>query len=167
MAIYDMRESIYAQTEGAIVPRRKSIMEPVLVLVVGLGLLISNAMVEASVENGNVKSALMLFGAIFAVAGVIMVAARLSGAGQAPYCVKDGCFLNKKELKFAKEQKNVVIDLLRKGDFTTLRTLKQNDVSALIVYVYSSPKSRVVACQAFEYLELELHPVSDLVLKVE
>ena len=69
--------------------------------------------------------------------------------------------------KFIQEQKNIVVDLLRKGDFATLRSLKQSDVSALTVVEYSSPKCRVVACQAFEYLELELRPVSDLALKVE
>ena len=158
---------IYAQTEGAIIPRRRSVVMPVMVLVAGVVLLVLTAMIDSTVENGNLRSALMLFGAIFAIAGLVMLVSRLSGASRAPYCVKDGCFLDKKELKFAKEQKNIIIDLLRKGDFTTLRNLKQNDVSALVVTEYSSPKSRVVACQAFEYLELELRPVSDLVLKVE
>lgn len=167
MSKYDMREAIYSQSEGAIVPRSKSMVWPIVVTMVGVGLLVLNAMIEATVQNGNLKSALLLFGAIFAIAGVVMVVVRLSGASKAPYCVKDGCFLDKKELKFTKEQKNIVIDLLRKGDFATLRSLEQSDVSALMVVEYSSPKSRVVACQAFEYLELELRPVSDLVLKVE
>lgn len=167
MSKYDMREAIYSQSEGAIVPRSKSIMWPVVLAAVGVGLLVLNGMIEATVQNGNMKSALLLFGAILAIAGVVMVVIRLSGASNAPYCAKDGCFLDKKELKFAKEQKNVIIDLLRKGDFATLRALKQSDVSALTVVEYSSPKSRVVACQAFEYFELELRPVSDLVLKVE
>ena len=167
MSKYDMREMIYAQTEGAIIPRRRSVVMPVMVLVAGVVLLVLTAMIDSTVENGNLRSALMHFGAIFAVAGLVMLVSRLSGASRAPYCVKDVCFLDKKELKFAKEQKNIIIDLLRKGDFTTLRNLKQNDVSALVVTEYSSPKSRVVACQAFEYLELELRPVSDLVLKVE
>lgn len=167
MSKYDMREAIYSQSEGAIVPRSKSVVWPVVVTMVGVGLLVLNAMIEATVQNGNLKSALLLFGAVFAIAGVVMVVVRLSGASKAPYCVKDGCFLDKKELKFAKEQKNIVVDLLCKGDFATLRSLKQSDVSALTVVEYSSPKSRVVACQAFEYLELELRPVSDLVLKVE
>lgn len=158
---------IYAQTEGAIIPRRRSVVVPIMVLVLGIVLLVLTAVIESTVENGNLRSALMLFGAIFAVVGLVIIVSRLSGASRAPYCVKDGCFLDKKELKFAKEQKNIIIDLLRKGDFTTLRNLKQNDVSALVVIEYSSSKSRVAACQAFEYLELELRPVSDLVLKVE
>jgi hypothetical protein len=167
MSKYDMCEMIYAQTEGAIIPRRRSVVVPIMVLVLGIVLLGLTAVIESTVENGNLRSALMLFGAIFAVVGLVIIVSRLSGASRAPYCVKDGCFLDKKELKFTKEQKNIIIDLLRKGDFTTLRNLKQNDVSALVVIEYSSPKSRVAACQAFEYLELELRPVSDLVLKVE
>ena len=158
---------IYAQTEGAIIPRRRSVVVPIMVLVLGIVLLVLTAVIESTVENGNLRSALMLFGAIFAVVGLVIIVSRLSGASRAPYCVKDGCILDKKELKFAKEQKNIVVDLLRKGDFATLRSLEQSDVSALTVVEYSSPKSRVVACQAFEYLELELRPVCDLTLKVE
>lgn len=167
MSKYDMREMIYAQADGAIVPRRKSVVCPICLIVVGIGLLVLNGMMDATVENGNLRSALLLFGATFAITGIIMTVVRLSGASKAPYCVKDGCFLDKKELKFTKEQKNIVIDLLRKGDFATLHSLGQSDVSALTVIEYSSPKSRVVACQAFEYLELELRPVCDLMLKVE
>ena len=167
MSKYDMCEMIYAQTEGAIIPRRRSVVVPIMVLVLGIVLLGLTAVIESTVENGNLRSALMLFGAIFAIVGIIMTVIRLSGTSKAPYCVKDGCFLDKKELKFTKEQKNIVVDLLRKGDFATLRSLEQSDVSALMVIEYSSPKSRVAACQAFEYLELELRPVSDLVLKVE
>ena len=167
MSKYDMREMIYAQAEGAIVPRRKSVVWPIGLIVVGIGLLVVNGMMDATVENGNLRSALLLFGAVFAIVGIVMVIVRLSGTSKAPYCVKDGCFLDKKELKFTKEQKNIVVDLLRKGDFATLRSLEQSDVSALVVVEYSSPKSRVVACQAFEYLELELRPVCDLTLKVE
>lgn len=167
MSKYDMREMIYAQADGAIVPRQKSIVWPVAMTVVGAGLLVLNGMIEATVQNGNLKSALLLFGAVFAIAGIVIVVVRLSGASKAPYCVKDRCFLVKKELKFTKEQKNIVVDLLRKGDFVTLRSIGQSDVSALVVMEYSSPKSRVVACQAFEYVELELRPISDLMLKVE
>lgn len=158
---------IYSQAEGAIVPRRKSIVKPAALAAAGTGLLVLNGMIEATVQNGNLKSALLLFGAVFAIVGIIMTVIRLSGTSKAPYCVKDGCFLDKKELIFTKEQKNIVVDLLRKGDFATLRSLEQSDVSALTVIEYSSPKSRVVACQAFEYLELELRPVCDLTLKVE
>ena len=88
MSKYDMREAIYSQSEGAIVPRSKSMVWPIVVTMVGVGLLVLNAMIEATVQNGNLKSALLLFGAIFAIAGVVMVVVRLSGASKAPYCVK-------------------------------------------------------------------------------
>ena len=96
---------IYSQAEGAIVPRRKSIVKPAALAAAGTGLLVLNGMIEATVQNGNLKSALLLFGAVFAIVGIIMTVIRLSGTSKAPYCVKDGCFLDKKELKFTKEQK--------------------------------------------------------------
>ncbi|MBR4995359.1 MAG: hypothetical protein IKY82_04795 [Alistipes sp.] len=162
-----MGQMLCAVSDGAVIMRRKSVVMPIALLIAGIGLFVLNCFIESSVENGNLKSALVLFGAIFAIVGVVIFAIRVSGTSQAPYCLKDGCFLNKRELKFAKEEKNEVVDLVHKGDFTTLRKFRQSDVSTLVVVEYSSPKSALEACQVFEYVELELRPISDLKLKVK
>lgn len=167
MSKYNMSEMLYAVADGAVVSRRKSIVLPLVALIFGVALLVVNVMMESPADNGNLRAALLLFGAAFALIGGVLLLLRLLGLSRAPYCVKDACFLNKTLFKFSKEDKNRVVDLVRRGDFEGLRNLPKSEVSALIVVEYSSPKSALRACQVFEYIELELRPVSDIKLKIE
>ena len=162
MKNYDMCEALYALPNGVVVPRRKPVALPLLVAIAGVALLVANFMLPALAENANLKSALVLFGVAFVLIGGLVGVMRLSGRSCAPWHVKDGCFLKKKELKFVKERSSMVRDLVRKGDFATLRSLPDDGVSAVTVVVYSSPRSGFCAAQVFEYEELQLLPTSDL-----
>ncbi|MBQ2373809.1 MAG: hypothetical protein II299_01695 [Alistipes sp.] len=162
MAKYDMCEALYALPNGMIEKRRKSIVTPVAILIVGLVLGIINFLIVGTQDTVNLKSALVLFSASFVMVGGAMLFARVAGHSSAPYHKKDHCYLNRNELKFNKEQKNSVLDLLKKGDFTTLRNFPSDGISALLVVIYTSPKSGFTVAQAFEYIDLELHPISEL-----
>lgn len=163
MSKYDMCEAMYAQSHGAIVARRRSMVAPASIVLMGVALLAINVLaVDSSVENANLKSAIVLFGAVLVVVGVIYALVRRSGE---PFLVADGCFLNKKELKFYKERSSEVRDLVKRGDFTTLQALPEDGVSAVTVVLYTSPRSSFTVAQVFEYEEMEMRPTSDLVMK--
>ena len=162
MAKYDMCEVMYTLPNGVIEKRRKSIVTPLAILIAGLALGAINSLITGTSDMVNIKSALVLFGAAFVMIGGAMLFARMAGHSSAPYHQKDRCYLHRKELKFNKEQKSSVLDLLKKGDFTTLRNFPSDGISALLVVIYTSPKSGFTAAQAFEYIDLELHPISEL-----
>jgi hypothetical protein len=162
MSKYDMCEALYALPGGVVVKRRKPIAMPAVSLVAGVALLIINSQIEASAEMMNLKSALVLFGAVAAVVGAVILALRMMGGVGAPYHAADGCYLKCKELKFNKEKSAQLRDLVNRGDFTTLRSLPEDGVSAVTVVMYSSPRSGFCAAQVFEYFELELRAVSQL-----
>lgn len=162
MSKYDMCEALYALPGGVVVKRRKPIAMPVALLVAGVALLIINSQIEASAEMMNLKSALVLFGAMMAVVGTVILVLRMMGGVGAPYHAADGCYLKCKELKFNKEKSAQLRYLVNRGDFTTLRSLPEDGVSAVTVVMYSSPRSGFCAAQVFEYFELELRAVSQL-----
>jgi hypothetical protein len=162
MSKYDMCEALYALPGGVVVKRRKPIAMPAALLVAGVALLIINSQIEASAEMMNLKSALVLFGAVMAVVGAVILSLRMMGGAGAPYHAADGCYLKCKELKFNKEKSAQLRDLVNRGDFTTLRSLPEDGVSAVTVVMYSSPRSGFCAAQVFEYFELELRAVSQL-----
>ncbi|MBR2072951.1 MAG: hypothetical protein IJ976_04725 [Alistipes sp.] len=162
MSKYDMCEALYALPGGVVVKRRKPIAVPALLLAAGVAILVINSQIEASVEMMNLKSALVLFGAVAAVVGAVMLALRLTGSAGTPYHAADGCYLQCKELKFNKEKSAQLRDLVNRGDFATLRSLPEDGVSAVTVVIYSSPRSGFCAAQVFEYFELELRAVSEL-----
>ena len=162
MSKYDMCEALYALPGGVVVKRRKPIAMPAALLVAGVALLIINSQIEASAEMMNLKSALVLFGAVAAVVGAVIMVLRMMGGAGAPYHAADGCYLKCKELKFNKEKSAHLRDLVNRGDFTTLRSLPEDGVSAVTVVMYTSPRSGFCAAQVFEYFELELRAVSEL-----
>ena len=162
MSKYDMCEALYALPGGVVVKRRKPIAMPTALLVAGVALLIINSQIEASAEMMNLKSALVLFGAVMAVVGAVILSLRMMGGAGVPYHAADGCYLKCKELKFNKEKSAQLRDLVNRGDFTTLRSLPEDGVSAVTVVMYSSPRSGFCAAQVFEYFELELRAVSEL-----
>lgn len=162
MKNYDMREALYALPNGVVEPRRKPVIIPMLIAIAGVVLLGANTMLPASADYANLKSALILFGAVLVVVGVIMCVVRFSGNSSTPWHVQDGCFLKKEELKFVKERGSKVRDLVSKGDFATLRSLPEDGVSAVTVVMYSSPRSKFCAAQVFEYVDLELQPVTGI-----
>ena len=162
MKNYDMCEALYALPGGVVQPRRKPVALPLLVAIAGVAMMVANAMLPKSVEYANLKSALVLFGVLFALVGVVVCVIRFSGRSCAPWHVQDGCFLKREELKFVKERSSMVRDLVRKGDFATLRSLPDDGVSAVTVVVYSSPRSGFCAAQVFEYVDMELQAVGDI-----
>ena len=162
MSKYDMCEALYALPGGVVVRRRKPIAMPTALLAAGVVLLIINSQIEASAEMMNLKSALVLFGAVAAVVGAVILVLRMMGGAGAPYHAADGCYLKCKELKFNKEKSAQLRDLVNRGDFTTLHSLPEDGVSAVTVVMYTSPRSGFCAAQVFEYFELELRAVSEL-----
>ena len=163
MAKYDMCEAMYSMMKGVVEPRRRSMAAPALIAALGVALLLVNGfLIENAVDNSNLKSALVLFGVTLLIVGIVYAIVRQSGA---PYHLQDRCFLCKKELKFYKERREEVVDLVKRADFTTLQQLPEDGVSAVTVVLYSSPRSGFCAAQVFEYEEMEMHPASDLIIR--
>ena len=162
MSNKNIYEAIYALPDVNISRRRKPLNVPIALLFLGFALFALNAFIESSVEMSNLKSAIVLLAAVLFLAGGILLLVRLNGSSGVPYHEDDGCYLRCEELKFNKDKRAYIATLIDKADFASLRLVKQDGVSAVTVVAYSSPKSGFYACQAFEYVELELRPICDM-----
>ena len=165
MAKYDMNEALCALPGGVIEMRRRSLAMPLGIFFLGVVLFVINGMIEGGSDYANIKSAIVLFGATLVLIGGALSVIRLSGGGMAPWHTKEKVFLKKEELKFNKEDKLKVVNLVEQQDFTNLRQLKQANISAILVIMWSTPSGAFTAAQTFEYVELELQPVSKLSVK--
>ena len=154
-------EALYALPDNIVIKRRKSLFTPVVLSLVGAAMLVANTMLQPSTDLDNLRSALILFGGCFICVGAVILFMRFSDSGYDPYHKADCCFLKHEVLKFQKEQRSTILDLLSKRDFTTLRALPSDGISALTVELYFSPKSDFCVAQAFEYVDLELQAVSE------
>lgn len=162
MSKVDVCKALYALPGGVVVQRRKSFLKPFIVFVVGILLLGVNAIIPGGADYVNLKSAIVLFGATFALLGVGLMILRMGDGGLAPFHKDDGCFLKSHVLKFDKQKQAQVTQLVRSGDFEKLCALPTDEVSGVTVVVYSSPRSSFCAAQPFEYCDFELHPLCDL-----
>lgn len=166
MVKYDMCEALCALSKGSIVMRRRSLTMPLVIFFLGVVLFIINSLLEGNTDTANLKSAIVLFGAVFVLIGGSMAVIRLNGKSLTPWHTKEMCFLKKEELRFNKDEKIKVVDLVERQDFTTLRQLNQANISAILVIIWSTPSGDFSVAQAFEYVELEFQPVSKLTVKV-
>lgn len=165
MTKYDMSEALCALPGGVVTMRRRSLVMPISLLILGIALFVANGFLDGGTDMSNIKSAIVLFGAIFVLVGGALCMVRLGDGGFAPWHTGEKCFLKKEELKFRKEDKMKVVDLVKRGDFTTLRSDNAGNVSAIIVTLWSTPSGKFVAGQAFEYLDWEMEPISDIKVK--
>ena len=161
----DICEAIYTLPDVEILRYRKPLAMPIGLLILGLVFFAANSFVEPSIEMSNLKSTLVLIAIALVLIGGIILLIRISGNDNVPYHAGDKCFLKREELRFAKEKKAYISALVEKADFSTLRALKQDGVSAITVTLYSSPRSGFCAAQAFEYEELERKPICKMTYK--
>jgi hypothetical protein len=84
MAKYDMCEALYALPGSVVVPHKKPLAMPLLITVLGATLLAVNGWCLKDVDMPDVKSALVLFGAVFAMVGGAILVARIAGNSTLP-----------------------------------------------------------------------------------
>lgn len=154
-------EELYSLPGGMIERRRKSLLMPGLLFIAGVALIVVNNLFGEAISN-NVSSALVFIGGAMALAGLIMLAARLFASQGVPY-YKDGrCFLRYDELYFEPTSRGEMLQSIADGEVAKLLAMKHAQVPVLTVAIYRTPDNRFAALQAFEYADLEYRPLTGL-----
>lgn len=151
-------EALYTSC-NTIVARRKSIVLPLLIIVVGIVLpLLTTSLLKGS-EFDDINSVVILTGIALAVGGGIWLLGRLTGKGE-PYSTKSGEFLQTRIISFDRSRRNEVLKAVGSRDLDRLLAIPTCDVSALCVMLSSLPDNSFAAAQVFEYAELEYRELS-------
>lgn len=153
-------EELYASHGDVIIARRRSVIAPMLITVVGAALLVLNALLPDDAELVNLRSVLVLAGAVAAIVGIVMLSARMFGSG-VPY--HKGCrsYLRGEVLMFDGSRRQV-LEAIAAGDAGALLAIPRRNVSSVSVLFYSTPDGSFVAMQPFEYVDLEYRPLGDV-----
>ena len=130
-----MAELLYALPDGVIVKGRKSKVVPLCLTLAG--------------------------GVIFAT-GVLLLLVRLFGDSGVPLYGENRVPLVWSERYYPKSAASAVADCLTRHDWARLRSIAQSQVPAIRLVAYHTPDEGFVACQAFEYVELEERPLTEL-----
>lgn len=156
-------ETLYASCDGAVVRRRKSILIPALIIVVGIVLPLLGSLLGDGAVSDTLHSALVIAGIGIALTGAVLLLGRLAGDGE-PYHLERKCFLRRRTLSYDRNLRGKVLDALGKGGYKAFMALPTDDASGLTVLVYDLPDGSFAAAQAFEYAELEYRPIGSVMM---
>ena len=157
-----LAEVLYTLPGGVVVKGRKSVLMPSLLTLTGIVLLVVNGLLPAVSGYEDLKSALVLFGGVIFAAGLLMLLVRLFGDGGMPLYGSRRVPLVWSERYYPKTAASVVADCLARHDWSQLRALRQSEVPSVRLVAYHTPDDGFMACQAFEYVELEERPLTEL-----
>lgn len=157
-----LAEALYALPGGVVVKGRKPKFVPSLLVLTGIVLLVVNGMLPSTSGHDDLKSALVLFGGVIFVSGLSVLLVRIFGDSGIPLYGVERIPLIWSERYFAKSAASVVADCLARHDWAQLRSLKQSDVPSVRLVAYRTPDDSFIATQAFEYVELEERPLTEL-----
>ena len=147
-----MAELLYALPDGVVVKGRKSKVVPLCLTLAGVVLLVVNGLLPATAGYEDLKSAL----------GVLLLLVRLFGDSGVPLYGENRVPLVWSERYYPKSAASAVADCLTRHDWARLRSIAQSQVPAIRLVAYHTPDEGFVACQAFEYVELEERPLTEL-----
>ena len=157
-----MAELLYALPDGVVVKGRKSKVVPLCLTLAGVVLLVVNGLLPATAGYEDLKSALVLFGGVIFATGVLLLLVRLFGDSGVPLYGENRVPLVWSERYYPKSAASAVADCLTRHDWARLRSIAQSQVPAIRLVAYHTPDEGFVACQAFEYVELEERPLTKL-----
>lgn len=153
-------EALYALCGDDVVCRRKTIILPVAVTLIGMSLPLVGVMLEDSIGE-TLNSVLVMGGAAVALFGAVWLLLRLASSGE-PYHKSKRGYLKDEVLSFDRSHRDRVLSHIASGDYKALKAEATSDVSSLTVLVYASSDGSFVAAQAFEYAELEYRKLCDV-----
>ena len=151
---------IYNMLDGAIVRRRKSIVIPLIMLIVGVVAFVGGFMTE----DGDLSFGLMLSGVIVALSGGAMVLMRTTGQQSAPYYTPTSEPLRRKEIYYPYAKLDLVREALSAKRHPEAWGIESVDSSNLKMVYYEAPKGGVCICQIMVYIPHEYAPLDDVVL---
>ena len=157
-----MAELLYALPDGVVVKGRKSKVVPLCLTLAGVVLLVVNGLLPATAGYEDLKSALVLFGGVIFATGVLLLLVRLFGDSGVPLYGENRVPLVWSERYYPKSAASAVADCLTRHDWARLRSIAQSQVPAIRLVAYHTHDDGFVACQAFEYVELEERPLTEL-----
>lgn len=154
-------EAMYALPGGVVVKRRRSQLLPAVLFLAGVALVVVNNIYGAELTN-NVRSSVVFIGGSLIVAGMVMAAIQIFGAGGVPFHKDKHCYLVFEELYFDRGIRADVVQSIEDGTVDRLLGLGRAKVPALTVALYHTPDNRFAAMQAYEYADLEYKPLTKL-----
>ncbi|MBP3426040.1 MAG: hypothetical protein J6K81_04910 [Rikenellaceae bacterium] len=153
-------DEIYNMLDGAIVRRRKSVVIPTALFVVGLAAFVGGFVAT----HEDLSFGLMLCGVIIALSGGAMILMRTTGTNYAPYYTPSGEHMRRTESYYPNAKLESLREALAARRHPEAWGVQSVESSNVMLVCYEAPKSGVRVCQIMTYVPHEYRPSSDVVV---
>lgn len=155
-------ESLYASQSDVVVRRKKSYILPALILLLGIVLVVANYTLEVENLSSDVSSALLLAAGATLLVGALMLISRIFDREGEPWHLPTNKPLKYEERFFPLEEREKICGLIDAGSYLKLVATDTGALSGIGVAVYRTQDLSLVAMQAYEYLDYEYRPITEV-----
>ncbi len=163
MLTEDICKALYALPGGVVVPRRRTVVMPMIITFIGVALLVMNSMMVED-SAGATAMTLTMAGTIMLCYGIVATIVRLRSKSMVPYDQEAKCYMRYRERYYDHELLSAVRKALATNDDECLEQLPTSSISAIILVEYRTPGGRRAAYALYEYQEFEYRLIEPPVL---
>lgn len=150
MIRHEICEALYALPNGVVQPRRRSVVKPLCIALMGVVAMVANVLFTGF-SNDALSMLLIVLGVSFILYGIIVTMMRLIGNEQVPYHTPSGGYMNYRERYYSREALAELTAAIAKHDKERIDSVKTSSISAITLAECSTKDCSVTAYALYEY----------------
>ena len=155
-------EAMYALPSGVVVRRKKDIVLPIAILVVGIVIVVLNYALALEEKSADVSSSLLLgAGAVIIIGGMMLLSRIFDDTGR-PWHRPTNRPLRYEEHYYPTERRGEILRYVDEVAYKKLLAADSGQVSGIAVAIYRSEDLKFCAMQAYEYRDYEYRPITGI-----
>lgn len=150
----DICEALYALPNGVVQPRRRSVMMPMIVALVGT-VLLAAYFVMLNGNAGALSMSLIVVGGTLVLYGLVVTVVRIASNDTVPYHAPTKSYMSYRERLYAHENGAKLKEAVAAGNLKRIEEIETSNVSSLTLAECCTKDGSIVALALYEYTNYE------------
>lgn len=146
----DICEALYALPNGVVQPRRRSVVRPLCITLIGVAVMVANV-IFTGFSNDALSMLLVVVGVSLVLYGIIAIMMRMVGDERVPYHTPSRCYMKYRERYYSHEKLAELESALSVQDIEHIDSIETSSISAITLAECTTKDSAMVAYALYEY----------------
>ena len=146
----DICEVLYALPNGVVQPRRRSVVRPLCITLIGVAVMVANV-IFTGFSNDALSMLLVVVGVSLVLYGIIAIMMRMVGDERVPYHTPSRCYMKYRERYYSHEKLAELESALSVKDIEHIDSIETSSISAITLAECTTKDSAMVAYALYEY----------------
>lgn len=146
----DICEALYALPNGVVQPRRRSVVRPLCITLIGVAVMVANV-IFTGFSNDTLSMLLVVVGVSLVLYGIIAIMMRMVGDERVPYHTPSRCYMKYRERYYSHEKLAELESALSVQDIEHIDSIETSSISAITLAECTTKDSAMVAYALYEY----------------